>query len=88
MVVVVIFGGCGVADAQLDLASAQIRVATFNTSLNRNQAGKLIEDLSQPDHQQARQLAEILQRVRPAIVLLNEFDYDKEGKAARLFQDH
>ena len=35
-----------------------------------------------------RQLAEILQRVRPDIVLLNEFDYDPEVDAAALLNQN
>ncbi len=32
-------------------------------------------------------MAEIIQRTRPDIVLLNEFDWDPDGEAARLFQE-
>ncbi len=34
----------------------------------------------------ARKIAAVLQQVRPDLVLLNEFDYDADGKAADLFQ--
>ncbi len=61
-----------------------LRVATFNTSLNHNEAGGLIAQLS-ADHLAARQVAAVIQRVRPDLVLLNEFDYDADGKAADLF---
>ena len=61
-----------------------LRVATFNTSLNHNEAGGLIKQLSD-DHLAARQVAAVIQRVRPDLVLLNEFDYDAEGRAAELF---
>lgn len=64
---------------------AQVRVATFNCSLNRNSAGELIRDLEGGETPQARQVAEIIQRVRPDVLLLNEFDYDAEARAARLF---
>ena len=62
------------------------RVATFNASLNRAAAGALRTDLSTPDNAQAASVAEIIQRVRPDLVLINEFDFDPE--AARLFQDN
>lgn len=65
-----------------------VRFATFNTSLNRKQAGQLIDDLQQPDHSQARHVAEILQRVRPDVVLLNEVDYDNKHEAAKLLHDN
>jgi 3-phytase len=57
-----------------------IRFATFNTSLNRNKAGGLREELEAGTSEQARSVAEILQRVRPDVVLLNEVDYDSSGK--------
>ena len=67
---------------------ADVRFATFNASLNRNLAGQLIGDLSTPVNQQARNAAETIQRVRPDVVLINEFDYDAGGVALRLFQDN
>ncbi|WP_052055373.1 phytase [Myxosarcina sp. GI1] len=68
--------------------SNNIRFATFNVSLNRNEAGELIADLSSPDNQQAKNVAEIIQRQNPDVVLLNEFDYDPEGEGIELFQDN
>ncbi len=74
------------AAAQAPAPPARVRVATFNGSLNRNAAGELVRDLSTPGDVQAQAVAEILQRVRPDIVLLNEFDFDPDGRAAALFQ--
>lgn len=62
-----------------------IRFATFNVSLNRPTAGRLIQDLASPNNRQAQQIAEIIQRVRPDVLLLNEFDYDEQGLAADRF---
>jgi hypothetical protein len=62
------------------------RFATFNASLNRAAEGELVADLSTPDDVQAQAVAEVIQRVRPEVVLLNEFDFDARGLAARLFQ--
>lgn len=61
------------------------RVAAFNASLNRDRAGQLVADLSTPDDPQARNVAEIIQRVRPDILLLNEFDYDADQRGVTLF---
>jgi hypothetical protein len=71
-----------------DATMRTIRFATFNASLNRNSAGQLVTDLSSPTNAQARNVAEIVQRVRPDVLLINEFDYDANGQAARLFQDN
>lgn len=71
----------------LSVAST-LRVATFNTSLNRKEAGQLATELSEPGSEQAERVAAILQRVRPDIVLLNEFDHDAEGTALEGFLTH
>jgi endonuclease/exonuclease/phosphatase family metal-dependent hydrolase len=63
-----------------------VRVATFNCSLNRSTQGELLRDLSTPDNAQARAVAEIVQRVRPDILLLQEFDYDAAGASLAAFQ--
>ena len=68
--------------------AAMVRFATFNASLNRSAEGELVADLSTPDDAQAANVAEIIQRTRPQILLVNEFDYDAEGRALRLFQDN
>jgi 3-phytase len=65
-----------------------VRFATFNASLNRNAPGQLIQHLSTPDNAQAATVAEIIQRVRPDVLLINEFDFDPGGTAARLFQQN
>jgi endonuclease/exonuclease/phosphatase family metal-dependent hydrolase len=66
-------------------ASLPLRVATYNTSLYDETDGGLIRRLEAGDPA-ARNIAAVLQRVRPDVVLLNEFDYDAAGRAADLFQ--
>lgn len=66
----------------------ELRIATFNASLNRLSEGQLIEDLSTPDNAQAQAVASIVQTVRPDIILINEFDFDADGEAADLFRDN
>ena len=65
---------------------SDVRFSTFNASLNRGAAGALRADLSTPGNAQARTIAEIVQRTRPDVLLINEFDYDP--LAAQLFQDN
>ncbi len=68
-----------------------IRVATFNTSLNRGDTGsELITLLSNTSSVAARNTAEIIQRVRPDVLLLNEFDYKETqpNEGVRLFQQN
>lgn len=67
-----------------------VRFATFNASLNRDAAGQLLSDLANPGAtgvttavanriQQARNVAEIAQRVQADVLLVNEFDFDLNG---------
>ncbi|KLD70106.1 endonuclease [Xanthomonas pisi DSM 18956] len=63
----------------------QLRIATYNTSLYSDEAGGLVREL-QGDSAHARKIAAVLQRVRPDLVLLNEFDFDPDHRAADLFQ--
>jgi 3-phytase len=65
-----------------------VRFATYNASLNRNLAGQLVSDLSSPNNAQAKTVAEIIQRTRPDVLLINEFDFVEDGVAAELFQDN
>lgn len=61
-----------------------VRFATYNASLNRNNQGDLVRDLSTSSNAQAAVIAEIIQRIRPDVLLINEFDYDPA--APGLFQ--
>ncbi|MEL6982260.1 MAG: endonuclease/exonuclease/phosphatase family protein [Actinomycetota bacterium] len=78
-----------------------VRFATFNTSLNRTAEGELIENLSEPydgtdpdtsdealRRWQAANVAEVIQRTRPDVLLLNEFDYDAGGEAIDAFRSN
>jgi len=65
-----------------------VRFATFNASLNRAAEGELLTDLSTPDDEQAQKVAEVIQRNRPDVLLINEFDYVAGGAAADAFRDN
>ena len=67
-----------------DETAATIRIATFNVSMGLAEAGALATGLQQQSHPQLKQMAEILQRVRPDVILLNEFDLDLSIDAAAL----
>jgi endonuclease/exonuclease/phosphatase family metal-dependent hydrolase len=53
-----------------------VRFATYNISFHRNAEGELSAELAKQGSEQAAQIAEIIQRVRPDVILLNEFDFD------------
>src|SRR5829696_9992328 len=79
------------ASASAAPPNADVRFATFNASLNRASAGQLVAQLSAPEvndvfRRQIRNVAEVVQRVRPDVLLINEFDFDP--LAADLFRDN
>ena len=72
---------------------AMVRFATYNVSFFRGAAGVLVGELrdgagTSVNHGKMRRVAEVLQRVRPDVVLLNEFDYDVGGEAVALFREN
>lgn len=71
-----------------NVESVTIRIASFNASLNRGSQGELVTDLSTPGNEQAKKVAEIIQRKKPDVLALLEFDYDKNGDGLRLFQEN
>lgn len=76
------------ASAQDRGKSQAIRFASFNASLNRFNDGDLAAELAVPGSVQPDTIAEIIQRTRPEVLLINEFDYDAGGVAAQGFQDN
>ena len=56
--------------------------------LDRAAAGQLVTDLSTPNNAQAATVAEIIQRTRPDVLLINEFDYVPGNVAIDLFRDN
>ena len=67
-------------------APTPVRFATFNASLNRFNAGDLAAELFAPGSAQPDVIAEIIQRTRPDVLLINEFDYDADDVALDGFQ--
>jgi 3-phytase/alkaline phosphatase D len=56
--------------------------------LNRGSAGALAAELSAPGSPQPDVIAEIIQRTRPDVLLINEFDYDAGNVALHGFRDN
>lgn len=63
-----------------------LRFATFNVSFYGSSAGEVANRLRKAGDPQAAAVAEIIQRVRPDVLLLNEVDYDSDGHLVTLFQ--
>lgn len=58
-----------------------VRFATFNASMNRSNEGDLGAELAVPGSAQPDTIATIIQKARPDVLLLNEFDYDPQALA-------
>lgn len=78
---------------EVEPSETKIRVSTFNVSIeatnyhsrkeieaNPSLAGVVNEVLASGNHQQVKNIAEVIQRTRPDIILLNEFDYIADSK--------
>ena len=81
--------GVAAAKASADNPGAarnMVRFSTFNASLNRGSAGALGAELAVPGSAQPATIAEIIQRTRPDVLLINEFDFDPT--AAEDFRDN
>ena len=76
------------ASGSAAVAKQPIRFATFNVSLYGNASGELEGRLVSDSDRQCAVIAEIIQRSRPDVILLNEFDYAPAEKLVKLFQDN
>ncbi|MCA9140292.1 MAG: endonuclease/exonuclease/phosphatase family protein [Planctomycetales bacterium] len=65
-----------------------IRIATFNVSLYGKKSGEIRTRLGRRDDSQAKQIASIVQTVRPDILLVNELDYETDGAPAKLLAEN
>jgi hypothetical protein len=91
LIVILIVGGLQPASAQT------VRIATFNVQELSWTKLQQVDEQGRGNHPQLLAAAEVLQRVRPDVVLLNEIDYtgpeDADGEppadkhAARVFHD-
>lgn len=82
-VITVLFGCSGPNEQSSPIT---VKFASFNASLFRSQSGQLQSDMANSQDPQIKLVAEIIQRVRPDILILCEFDYDSAGKSLDLFQ--
>lgn len=80
--------GCSLLLPEGTCGAQTVRFATFNVSLYGQHPGEVAKRLAERDDPQAAAVAEIIQRVRPDVLLLNEVDYDPNGKLVQLFQEN
>ena len=85
IVICAALAGCASEPVPTGPLQAYLRVATYNASLYDEKDGGLIARLRAGDARAAK-IAAVIQHQHPDLLLLNEFDYDAEGRAAALFQ--
>lgn len=64
-----------------------LRVATYNVAMYRGRAGQLAGELRGGESSQAKRIAEVIQRVRPDVLLLCEIDYDPGSDPPGIFAE-
>jgi len=75
-------------DAAAQAPQDKYRFATFNIAMGLDEPGELRARLEAGDDERLRQLAEVLQDVRPDVILINEFDYLYGVDQAALLNDN
>jgi hypothetical protein len=75
-------------DEQVPDLAGDLRIATFNAYLNRSSHGELTTDLTSGADAQINNVAEIIQRVRPEVLLINEFDYNGSTNVELLIHNY
>lgn len=73
------------ADVSVKVADT-IRFASYNVSMFRNSEGALENELINPISPQVQRVAAVIQQVRPDVIALMEFDFDKDSKALASFK--
>ncbi|QDT00851.1 endonuclease/exonuclease/phosphatase family protein [Adhaeretor mobilis] len=71
--------------ADIDQPQPALRFATFNVSLYGENSGEVAQRIAGGKDPQAQALAEIIQRVQPDVLLLNEIDYTPDDRLLKVF---
>ena len=67
--------------------SGALRVATYNVSFYREEAGQLARDVAAWTDPQLEAVANVIRAVDPDILVLNEFDYEADAEALDAFAE-
>ena len=83
-----LLAGCNSDDNDNNQVTDQtVRFATYNASFDRTGADVLPAQMAAGDNQQIKNIAEVIQRTRPDVILLNEFDHDGVGESDQVVKD-
>ncbi|WP_170308231.1 endonuclease/exonuclease/phosphatase family protein [Parashewanella tropica] len=80
--------GCGSDNHKTqEPTDTTVRFATYNASFDRKAADQLPAEMAAGKNQQIKNVAEVIQRTRPDVLLLNEFDHDGIGENSKAIKD-
>lgn len=75
-------------DTMVDAFEDTLRIASYNISMFGSAEGQIADRMNQPNqYTRYKRIAAVIQRVRPDILVLMEFDYDASGEALKNFND-
>ncbi len=63
------------------------RIATFSAPLSRDGPGLLLRDIQRGEDPQIAAIADIVAHIAPDVLVLTDFDYDRDNMALRSFAD-
>ena len=72
----------------IDDGNQNIRFATFNIAMGLQSEGELYQRLMSGDDEALRKVAAVIQKVRPDVLLLNEFDYFELDSAVLFIKNY
>ncbi|MCI5044756.1 MAG: endonuclease/exonuclease/phosphatase family protein [Aquisalinus sp.] len=75
-------------EERLAKPDGSLRIATFNVSLYRDKEGQLLEDVMRGDDPQIQAIADVILKVDPDILVLNEIDWHKDFIPLGVFRDN
>ena len=75
-------------EERLQKPEGSLRIATFNVSLYRDEEGQLVEDMMRGDDPQIQAIADIILKVDPDILVLNEIDCHRDFIPLGVFRDN
>lgn len=75
-------------EAPIAKIAKEAKFATYNVAMYRDRPGQLKRDLSSGRDTQIQNVAAVIQRVRPDVLVLCEFDYDPTQKLLGLFEEN
>ncbi len=69
------------------LQGQSVRIATFHTGLSRDGPGLLLRDIVRAQDAQIDAVINVINMVRPDVILLLDFDYDAQNQALKAFRN-